>query len=151
MTRFMAALDILATTPLWKSMKTWPGLKAIDNAMTIRKYYGNVSETAELEIVKLVERVRDHECTDARDRIFALYGLATNTNPSPHDTAPGAISMEVKYNVSVQYVHTIFALACLNSRAKSELLLANVPRMKVLGEVKWPSWVPTSGCTRAYR
>jgi hypothetical protein len=85
---------------------------------------------------------RYHECGDARDHPFALYALVIDVCPLSHCISTSQIRMNVDYASDCRTVYTNFALACLNSTAKYDLLFANIPRLGMSAETEWPSWVP---------
>ena len=93
--------DVLRTLGQWKEEEVVTGL---DNAsVDVREYWTIIANSQatrlvlqrdsgvrETDLLKLVERYRDMECTDSRDRIYGLFGLL----------APGALGMNANYAVS---------------------------------------------------
>jgi hypothetical protein len=83
-------------------------------------------------ILDLVSASDMYQCTDARDRIFALYSLAN------HETA----HMEIDYSLDVYATYRNFALACMANGRTLDVLNAALERLDTTSSTEWPSWVP---------
>lgn len=98
-----------------------------------------------LDILGLVERFCGHDCSDDRDRVFALYAMAHNIQPtskrSVSETA-NIVYMDIDYTISISATYRDFAIACLrNARTLQILQYAMAsPHDSKTGD--WPSWVP---------
>jgi hypothetical protein len=83
--------------------------------------------TETTDIIGLVEKFRLYGCTDPRDRLFALFSMATNIRPVEHSTqtdqlseindyipARGRfiISMNIDYSLDIRGTYETFALTC---------------------------------------
>jgi hypothetical protein len=86
-------------------------------------------------IFDLVSASSMYQCTDARDRIFALYSLAN------HRTA----HMKIDYSLDVYDTYRNFALACMADGRTHEILDAALARLDSTS-TRWPSWVPDWQC-----
>lgn len=98
------------------------------------------------DILDLVARFVDHDCSNAHDRIFALYGLASKISPTARKQdgtiLPRHVYMDVNYSTSVLQSYTNFAVACMESGAVAQVLNAALVRQTDQDSADWPSWVP---------
>jgi len=104
-------------------------------------------------ILNLVENFSSYGCTDPRDRIFALYSMATNVRPVGQTSCVDELSsgrseplvyMDIDYSLGVRETYETFALACLRaSRTERSLIWhAVLLRQHSPRPATWPSWVP---------
>lgn len=158
MVKFVSGLDIVRSMEYWSSIGLVPGAIAVVNTIKIWKQYRSEADTTDLKIVNLVNQATWYECGDDRDRIYALYSMASDIGSVLHEPARVAglgssqsshvgddrqlIFMDVDYNADVQEVYTRFAIACLRSTAILDLLVAVLERLYRVTKPDWPSWVP---------
>jgi hypothetical protein len=92
-------------------------------------------------ILEIVNKFWGYGCTDPRDRIFALYSMTMDIQPSTYQGNIPCVRMDVDYSSSVAQVYQDFASACI---ARSRPILdAVLARQYTPGSNKsWPSWIP---------
>jgi hypothetical protein len=102
-------------------------------------------------------------CADDRDRIFALYNMASDIEPMSNSTpirdedtdissiisnmcmpykGPPKIYMDVDYSLTTQQTYHAFAIACIAKRKDSSLLNAVLSRQHSHSSSDLSSWVP---------
>jgi hypothetical protein len=91
-------------------------------------------------ILDLVETFHGYGCADPRDRIFALYNMTMDLQPSNYRGKFSCVRMDVNYSSSVKQVYQEFASACL--AARRPVLDAVLARQYSPRPGDWPSWVP---------
>ncbi|RYN85268.1 hypothetical protein AA0120_g8884 [Alternaria tenuissima] len=109
------------------------------------------------QIVRLMEKFRLYECTDPRDRIFALCSMANdvilNGNSGELNgsylkyfstsTEDDVIRIDIDYSLDVRETYEAFALACLMGKENANLIWkALLMRQHSPPPIDWPSWVP---------
>ena len=82
---------------------------------------------------KVLLRHRASLATDARDKIFAYYGISAHTSLRDHDIKPD-------YTLTTKELFTNIAVSTL--RAATSLEFLDVPRLSRDNELGLPSWVP---------
>lgn len=102
------------------------------------------TQSAGFNILDLVETFSGHYCSNDHDRIFALYGLATNIAPLKQRNIKvridGMVFMDIDYTTSAD-TYTSFAYACIEAGMIAQLVKA-VSRRSYRESPTWPSWVP---------
>lgn len=78
-------------------------------------------------------RHRSSLATDARDRIFAYYGISAHTSLNDHDIRPN-------YTSNTRSIYIDLAVSTL--RASKHLQFLDVPRLTRDDKLNLPSWVP---------
>ena len=150
---------------LWSHYSRFQTLFEYDDEIT------RADEVTEItDVVALVEKFALYGCTDPRDRIFALFSMATNVRPArcdlqeDHDSQQGdsprtnddsqtehaeheqsdKIYMNIDYALSVDETYEAFALARLNADKEGAQLIweAVFSRQYSPRPITWPSWVP---------
>ncbi|TID25660.1 HET-domain-containing protein [Venturia nashicola] len=114
------------------SERAW---RALDTVRTIQSH-GSL-------MLELLWEVDHAQCSDPRDRLFALYGLA-NSVPNSH-ALPAA-----KYDVLWESIYAQFATSCISSGQFIEL----VRHITAFGRLRdsdttMPSWIPDWRRTRS--
>jgi hypothetical protein len=99
------------------------------------------------EILRLVKRFELHECTDPRDRIFALCSMATDIQldrPSSRDPWVGfKMPIYIDYSLDVRKTYQAFAIECWKAgKNETQMWEAILSRQHSARPVDWPSWVP---------
>jgi hypothetical protein len=94
------------------------------------------------DIISLVEDFALYGCTDPRDRIFALYSMASNMRPCT--AAPNAkhIFMDVDYSLDLKQTYEAFARACIRAGKIAIIIEAALSRQHSPTPNGWASWVP---------
>ena len=107
------------------------------------------SETeAAAQILNLVERFSSYGCTDPRDRIFALYSMATDVRHSSQvvgSTSPldEPVSINIDYSLDVCGTYQAFALSCWERpRTHREMWEALFSRQHSPQPTNLASWAP---------
>jgi hypothetical protein len=101
-------------------------------------------------ILDLVERFRLYGCSDARDRIFALYNMANGLRETElprfiYDIGSSNqqyVYMKIDYSLNIEETYQALAAACMKSGQKTTILNAVLSRQYKTGVEDWPSWVP---------
>jgi hypothetical protein len=96
-------------------------------------------------LLGLVETFHSYACTDPRDRIFALYSMASDAQSRSKSPDRRYMSMDVDYSSDVRQVYQDFAVACIisvHSLKPITILHAVLARNHVPTPDDWPSWVP---------
>jgi hypothetical protein len=117
------------------------------------------------DIVALVDQFADHDCSDDRDRIYALYAMASNIEPvfpqprsddvlevGENETRlePGSkevqkgdiVYMNIDYTLDVRDTYRTFAIVCLKDNKLVQLLVATATRSHDRKPDVWLSWLP---------
>ncbi|RYP88467.1 hypothetical protein DL770_004631 [Monosporascus sp. CRB-9-2] len=92
------------------------------------------SRTSGHTLLDLVLLTRGFECSDPRDKIFALVGIAKDVEPTDWEVAPD-------YSRSVEDVYKQFALWSITKRRDLQVL-SLTPDPLVPPKLSLPSWVP---------
>jgi hypothetical protein len=102
-------------------------------------------------ILSLVENFSCYECTDARDRIFAVYSMATDVRPiarsfhsaSTRLTIDPIIPVAIDYSLDVRETYHNFARGCWGqTRASTQMWEALLSRQHCTQAANWYSWAP---------
>ncbi|KAL6708208.1 hypothetical protein ACN47E_003392 [Coniothyrium glycines] len=102
--------------------------------------------TKHASILDIMEEFSQYDCTDPRDRIFALYSMTGDIRPHPIG-AQGSrnetvIFMNVDYSLDVRQTYQAFAYACITKGRLIPILNAVLARQFAQIPDDWPSWVP---------
>ena len=92
-------------------------------------------------MLALVKQFAGYECSDPRDRIYALYNLATDVVDTS-STRSFVIPMAIDYSSSTRQLYRKFATACIKTKKTSQILEAALSRQCSEYPLGWPSWVP---------
>lgn len=102
-TRFMAALSFKESQDYLyrrydiafsgKDLTNWNAILAIKTLWNHHSLFNTYGST-ETEIIELVEKFTSYGCTDPRDRIFALYSMATDVRPDANSPPSDDISSD---------------------------------------------------------
>ncbi|KAB2108399.1 hypothetical protein AG0111_0g3455 [Alternaria gaisen] len=117
-----------------------------------------------IRIWNLVDTFGLYGCTDPRDRIFALYSMATDVRPSPRrlsekspqtedhsSTSNGSVLydddpvyMDIDYALDAMEIYKTFMRAVIRANGfnGNPILGALLARQYSPRPVSWPSWVP---------
>jgi hypothetical protein len=134
-----------------------PGLRAIDRTTELwKKYSINDSDPAingigDFNILSLVEKYPKHNCSDAIDRIYSLYALASNIGPKT--LADGrkvlvdsgneqTVLPDIDYTLGIQDTYKAFAIACMSSGKMTRILESALAHAHLQDPELWPSWLP---------
>jgi hypothetical protein len=114
-------------------------------------------------ILTLVNQFSGHGCSDDRDRVYALYAMASNIEPAPSRPSSNEVLrpsqgetevedkkalkkdlvyMNVDYTLNVRDTYITFADAYLKASMTLGLLGAAVTRLHDRKPNMWPSWLP---------
>jgi hypothetical protein len=101
-------------------------------------------------ILNLVERFCQYRCSDARDRIFAVYSMASGVRKTDSlINMYGALSadeqyvyIDIDYAADILQTYTAFSASCIKSGKATTILNAVLARQHTIGTNDWPSWVP---------
>lgn len=106
--------------------------------------YGDYGLTTSEKILKLVNEFGLYECTDARDRIFAVCSMASDvrTTHEADDIDSMYVHLNIDYAADILQTYQRFAVACIDSGQASAILDAVLSRQYTSGTEDWPSWVP---------
>ena len=103
------------------------------------------------QILSLVENFNSYGCTDPRDRIFALYSMATDVRstgiPYHRGTggfpAPKKISFDIDYSLDVRETYHTFARSCWKQeKVHEQMWQALLSRQHSPLQTDWSSWAP---------
>ncbi|CAN9411980.1 unnamed protein product [Alternaria alternata] len=102
------------------------------------------------KMIDLIDGFGSHRCADPRDRIYAVYSMATNVLPIEHSSRNSRIlkkttkiRMNIDYTLDVRKSYKAFALNCWNSLdSEDRMWEAVLSRQHSPRAVHWPSWVP---------
>lgn len=133
------------TIKLWKDY--WP----VNKKNSIRLHlFGDDDFT----IFSLVERSLDHDCSDDRERIYAMYAIASDIAPAlcerPTTLQEGAdraflVRMNFDYSLDVRETYVNFAIGYMKSYShylSLQILEATLMRPHGRAPMDWPSWLP---------
>jgi hypothetical protein len=99
-------------------------------------------------ILNIVERFGSYQCSDPRDRIYAVYSMTSDILPSRHESwrrhtrDASRVHMDVNYALDVKDTYQAFASACIRSGRIVSVLQAALWRQFHSCAEDWPSWVP---------
>ena len=173
-TRFVAALSYLAsrlhiadtshfTTGLYNpdglapldmpdfSSDSRQRIAAIFRIQELWSYYSlsglTMQHRPNIEIAQLVHDFALYECTDPRDRIFAVYSMASDIGPmqfadEEDEEHFGNTYMDIDYSLDLRQTYEAFALATIKSGRPTSIVNALFARQHSPRPDDWPSWVP---------
>lgn len=119
------------TTELW--IFEFYGSGNLPVLMAIRQSQYEVDNHIKPTHYQILLRHRSSLATDARDRIFAYYGISAHTSFNDHDIKP-------KYTTNTRDVYIEVAVSTL--KASKHLEFLDVPRLTRDDDLNLPSWVP---------
>jgi hypothetical protein len=111
----------------------------------------------ETRIIGLLKKFVLYECTDPRDRIFALCSMANDVKPTgnpggtdgthledlSNNTEDDRIRIDIDYSLGIKETYEAFALAYLTQANTANLIWeALFKRQYSSLPMDWPSWVP---------
>lgn len=94
-------------------------------------------------ILGVINMLWAYRCSDHRDRIYALYSIASDivsTNVSRKGLLYTPARMEVNYSLTLRQTHVTLARACIDSGRWVDVFNAVFARQYAAQD--WPSWVP---------
>jgi len=149
--RLIVALSVLETDITTYDAADQARMRAILNITKLwnrHSFLGQGSEEADIEdttqILSLVENFRSYGCTDDRDRIFALYSMATDirSRGGPHRIGRD-ISFSIDYSLDVCQTYHSFAWSCWEQFDRhQEMWEALLSRQHSSPKANWFSWAP---------
>jgi hypothetical protein len=164
--RLVSALSIIKRQDSWHELGGEAKSEAIVEIGRLWNIYSLFRENnteeetdvrGETQILPLLEKFGLYECTDPRDRIFALCSMANDVRPigdwGETDvsylkyfstmTEDDPIRIDVNYSLGVGETYEAFALACLMEATSATLIwTALLTRRHSPPPINWPSWVP---------
>ncbi|RYN58110.1 hypothetical protein AA0114_g1965 [Alternaria tenuissima] len=148
-TRFVAALSVLSALRdpiLVKFPKAWSAVTKIAQLWRhyslFEQFSNDHGQSHHTNIVKLMDDFGQHGCTDPRDRIFALYDMASNLRSSTVISHQHDIVMDIDYSLNLQQTYESFALACIRAGKLNTIIEAVLSRQHSVRPHGWASWVP---------
>jgi hypothetical protein len=148
--RFVVAISILSAlcdlTQTNSYAKLWSGVTKIALLWRYHSLFEQFSdherESYDADILKLMDDFYQHECTDPRDRIFALYNMASNLRPSIATSHQHDILIDIDYSLDLQQTYETFALACIRAGKLDTIIEAVLSRQHSARPQGWASWAP---------
>ncbi|KAL6704305.1 hypothetical protein ACN47E_008369 [Coniothyrium glycines] len=123
---FFSRLDVILPDPARRNRAMFRILGIVDARDTRKRRFKS-------DLLGVLVRCRSSSASEAKDKVFALLGLAT-------DVRPGSLSIQVDYKMDVQQVYCNLAFEILRYEERLDFL--GVPRGPETSEVKdLPSWV----------
>ena len=126
--------------------KVW---SAVTKILQLWRYYSQYEifpngdmESPDTDIVKLLDDFDQNECTDPRDRIFAMYNMASNLRPSTSTSLRQDVLMDIDYSLDLQQTYEAFARACIRTGKDSAIIEALLSREYSARPHGWVSWAP---------
>ena len=148
-TRFVGAISILSTLNLETAnpeTRVWSSLPRLARLWRHHALFEQFSITGEnypdTDILKLMDDFDQHGCADPRDRIFALYNMASNMRPSTATSHHRDILMDIDYSLDLKQTYEAFALACMRAGGLSRIIEAVLSRQHSAQQHSWASWAP---------
>lgn len=158
MGKLSTGLRVCSNNVQWTSLvDESPGTRAILKIVRLwnvwwRSNIESASHSTEqhylLDILHLVNLFPDHGCHDERDRIYAVYGMASNIRPTDQSTDETVLNatedmvlLDVDYSLNYRELYTAFSIACMRSGRTTQLLQAALRRHNQ-DSSDWPSWLP---------
>tara|TARA_R110002003_G_scaffold123_1_gene11113 strand:- start:377 stop:2065 length:1689 start_codon:yes stop_codon:yes gene_type:complete len=157
--RLTTALTTIQKTAPQTAERIGPGrIEALQHIAWLWKYHammldgpqhGNGSPKRHQDILTILNTFWRYQCTDPRDRLYALCSMASDIQASQPSALAmqGPISrrkicMEIDYALDVRQTYQRFAMACVSSRRTMEILNSVLARQYSVTSDDWPSWVP---------
>ncbi|KAH3953214.1 hypothetical protein HBH64_085480 [Parastagonospora nodorum] len=107
-----------------------------------------VAEKIPQDILDVVNVFTEYGCSDARDRIYALYSMTSGVSPTNASRTSGVLRsgrnnvlMDIDYSLDVRDTYRTFALACIIGGRLLQVLNNVLSRCPQYTE-DWPTWVP---------
>jgi hypothetical protein len=148
-TRFVGAISILSTLNLETAnpeTRAWSSLARLARLWRHHALFEQFSITGEnypdTDILKLMDDFDQHGCADPRDRIFALYNMASNMRPSTATSHHDDILMDIDYSLDLKQMYEAFALACMRAGKLTTIIEAVLSRQHSAQQHSWASWAP---------
>jgi hypothetical protein len=148
-TRFVGAISILSTLNLETAnpeTRVWSSLARLARLWRHHALFEQFSITGEnypdTDILKLMDDFDQHGCADPRDRIFALYNMASNMRPSTATSPHHDILMDIDYSLDLRQTYEAFALACMRAEQLTTIIEAVLSRQHSAQQHSWASWAP---------
>jgi hypothetical protein len=148
-TRFVGAISILSTLNLETAnpeTRVWSSLARLARLWRHHALFEQFSTTDEnypdTDILKLMNDFDQHGCADPRDRIFALYNMASNMRPSTATSHHDDILMDIDYSWDLKQTYEAFALACMRAGKLTTIIEAVLSRQHSAQQHSWASWAP---------
>ena len=137
-------LQQFAALPAWTQARSDTGDALEDfsaNVLSIEYTRREHTGTSTVEILSLLQRFRARRATDARDKVFALYGLASAPVYCPLDINYAMTEQEVFTNTTIHVIHNTQSLSILHGNmVRPELYeVRRLPDMNSANRL--PSWV----------
>jgi hypothetical protein len=148
-TRFVGAISILSTLNLETAnpeTRVWSSVARLARLWRHHALFEQFSITGEnypdTDILKLMDDFDQHGCADPRDRIFALYNMASNMRSSTVISHQHDIVMDIEYSLDLQQTYESFALACIRAGKLNTIIEAVLSRQHSARPQGWASWAP---------
>jgi hypothetical protein len=161
--RLVSALTVMKPQGSWHEPGNKEKLEAIAEIGRLWNFYSlfrkastervfSIKETP--QILHLLRKFELYECTDPRDRIYALCSMANNVKFIRYSReTDGAyleylsisdrIRIDIDYSLDVRETYEAFALAHLMNTTDAHLIwMAVLRRQHSPQPINWPSWVP---------
>jgi len=128
--------------------RQWQTMTAISKIQKLWSYHSllgrSMQSMPDTKVAQLVEDFAMFRCTDPRDRIFAVYSMASHIRPTNHveQKVLGIVYMNIDYSLDVRQTYEAFALATIKSHRPTSIMNALLARQHSLRPEDWPSWVP---------
>ncbi|CAN9438330.1 hypothetical protein AA0117_g3856 [Alternaria alternata] len=148
--RFVVAISILLALrdpeATGSDSKLWSAVKKIALLWRYHSLFeqssDNKRESHDTDIVKLLDDFDQNECTDPRDRVYALYNMASNLRPSTATSHQHDILIDIDYSLNLQQTYEAFAFACIRAGKLNTIIEAVLSRQHSARPQGWASWVP---------
>ncbi|KAB2100267.1 hypothetical protein AG0111_0g11277 [Alternaria gaisen] len=164
--RLVSALAVVKRQDSWQDPGNMEKLDTIVEVGKLWNFYSLFREKRMEEvslmkntaqILHLLRKFELYECTDPRDRIFALCSMANDEKPIGYSRNTGGlylkflstgtvrdrIRIDIDYSLDVRETYEAFALAHLVNTTNAHLIwIALLRRQHLPPPISWPSWVP---------
>jgi hypothetical protein len=148
-TRFVGVISVLSTLNLETATpetRVWSSVARLARLWRHHALFEQFSITGEnypdTDILKLMDDFDQHGCADPRDRIFALYNMASNLRSSTAISHQHDIVMDIDYSLDLQQTYESFALACIRAGKLNTIIEAVLSRQHCARPQGWASWAP---------
>jgi hypothetical protein len=92
-------------------------------------------------ILDLMTQFANYKCSEPKDRIYALYSMASDLHPSGLNQGSSGIIMTVDYSLGLQETYRNFALSAIDAGHLTDILHSAAGRT-IPEHLGWPSWLP---------